>query len=157
MTAKMRITLAEPKPGKTARKRRSRPTKDFTIADYKKTAKESDIQLAIRQILNLIGVPHSVTDASRAFTDTGRAITKVDPDWPDISGVLPFDPHKGTALFVECKAAKTGITIGQIACHDALRRAGAVVIVPRSVHDFVVELIGWTDGPTQKTLRQFVV
>lgn len=152
MTAKMRITFAETQPGKAARKKRSRPKKDFTIADYKKTAKESDIQLAIRQILNLIGVPHSVTDASRAFTDTGRAVTKVDPDWPDLSCTLPWPPHRGISLYVETKAARTGITAGQQGCHRMLREAGAIVIVPRSVDDFVRDMLLY--GIDHRLLRE---
>jgi hypothetical protein len=53
-------------------------------------ASEKQIQAAIVAYLNMRGILHAVTDASRAFGVDGRPRkSKVDPDWPDISAQLP--------------------------------------------------------------------
>lgn len=134
-----------------------KPAKDFAAADFKKTAKEADIQLGIRQLLSLMGVPHSVTDASRTWgPDGGVRQGKVEPGWPDISCVIPFPSYFGRALFIETKAAKTGFQPGQKETHETLRAAGAIVVVPRSVGDFARAILNIADARRRAILLQVI-
>lgn len=130
--------------------RTAKTTKPISFASL---AKEADIQLAIRELLTYMGLPHSVTDASRAWSQNGSvAKPKVAQGWPDISGVIPWESLRGIALFIETKAARTRFQPGQEECHESLRRAGAMVIVPHSVEEFARQMI--ESGIDHKLLRQ---
>lgn len=115
---------------------------------YRRTASEEQIQLAIRQLLSLVGIQHTVTDAAW-FRGAGRR-PSVDQDWPDVSGVLPG----GRALFIECKSARGKLRPGQAERIAALRAAGAVVLVPRSVEEVAEFLLA--SGMTHPALKQLV-
>lgn len=117
----------------------SKAAKKINYADY---AQEADIQLAIRELLTYMGIPHSLTDASRTWSERGKvAKPKVDQGWPDLSGTIPWVPNRGISLYIETKAARTGYQPGQRECHEALRKAGAIVIVPRSLKDFARKML----------------
>ena len=124
-----------------------------TRANYSAMAKEADIQTGIRELLTYMGIPHSITDAARSWTQDGRvASKKVDDGWPDLSAVIPFGPLRGIALFIETKSARGGYQPGQRECHAMLRAAGAVVLVPRSIADFARKMI--ESGIDHNLLRQ---
>lgn len=130
----------------------ARGTKRF---NYASLAKEADIQLAIRQLLTYMGIPHSITDASRTWSEKGKvAKPKVDQGWPDLSGTIPWVPNRGISLYVETKAARTGFQPGQKECHEMLRKAGALVIVPKSVGQFAAGMIH--NGIDHPLLRQIL-
>jgi|ERR1051326_6425768 hypothetical protein len=121
--------------------------------DYSAFAKEADIQLAIRELLTYMGIPHSITDASRTWSEKGRvAKPKVDQGWPDLSGTIPWVPNRGISLYIETKAARTGFQPGQRERHAMLRKAGAIVLVPRSLKDFARKMI--ESGIDHDLLRQ---
>lgn len=104
----------------------------MTADEYRATAAEAQIQEAICELLDLAGIPYSVTDASRAFGQDGKARrSKVRTGWPDISAVW----RGGIALFIETKSASGKVSLAQRATHEALRDAGAIVLVPRSVEE----------------------
>lgn len=74
----------------------TRPAKASKPFSYANLAKEADIQLAIRELLTYMGLPHSLTDASRTWSEKGSvAKPKVDQGWPDLSGVIPWEPCSG--------------------------------------------------------------
>lgn len=111
-------------------------------SEYKLLAKEADIQLAIVQLLDYMQIPNSPTDASRVWSKSGGVRkSKVKPGWPDVSATISFGHHKGRSLYIETKAERTGFQPGQKECHAELRRAGAIVLVPRSVSDFAHKMI----------------
>lgn len=112
---------------------------NLSAEEFLSLASESDIQKGVRDLLALCKVPHSVTDASRAFGPDGKARrSKVDEGWPDISGVLP---PSGRALFIETKSRAGRLSPGQRKKIAELRSAGALVFVPRSVEDLARGLI----------------
>ena len=93
---------------------------------------------SVLEYLTLRGIPCSETDASRAFGQDGEPReSKVREGWPDITGCLP--PH-GRMLAVECKVGKDKLSDVQERMLDALWRAGAYVIVARSMGDVHREL-----------------
>lgn len=121
---------------------------------------EREIQNTIMEYLALCGIPASVTDASRAFGKDGRPRkSKVDPDHPDISAVLPvFLPvaaaHQalqeensppqlsriGLAFYIEVKTATGSIRDGQKKKLLRLSEMGAICILARSIDD-VAEVV----------------
>ena len=111
--------------------------------EYQATASEADIQAGICDLLTVMRIEHSVTDASIPVTicecqNCGHKQKvfirkrKVGKSWPDITGVLPG----GRALLAESKAARTRFQPGQNELHERLRAAGALMLVPRSVDEF---------------------
>lgn len=113
-------------------------------AALRDSALECDIQQAIVDWLTAQRFPHAVTDASRVWgKDGGVRKSKVNPDWPDISGVIPAHWNSalaGRALFIETKAAWGRLSPGQALLHAQLRAAGAVVLVPYSVDEFLAQM-----------------
>ena len=103
-------------------------------------ASELQIQSTILEYLELRQIIHSVTDRSRHWDAKGRvrASRVSHPGWPDISLVLPG----GRAAFIEVKSSRGVVSDDQDACHAALRAAGALVIVARSLDDVVQQLPG---------------
>ena len=112
----------------------------MTAAEYKARASERSIQSAIVDLLRLIRLPHSVTDAALIFDNKGKVRGRgVRTDgWPDVTVSLP---PLGRLLGIETKSLNGKLRPSQIACHAWLRSSGAVVIVPRSVEDVAVALI----------------
>lgn len=100
-------------------------------------ASEAEIQRAICDYLMLSGVVHCVTDRSRHWDKKGRVrASRVSmPGFPDIVAVV-----NGRFIGLEVKARKGRLSPDQIACHEVLRDAGAVVTVVRSVDDVIVAL-----------------
>ncbi|MBI3652113.1 MAG: VRR-NUC domain-containing protein [Acidobacteria bacterium] len=91
-------------------------------------------------MLRLIGLPHSVTDASLVFDDKGKVAGRaVETDgWPDVTASLP---PSGRLLGFETKSKDGRLRPAQIACHAWLRSSGALVIVPRRVEEVAAALV----------------
>lgn len=120
---------------------------------YSDLAKEADIQKAICDLLDYMRVPNSPTDAARVWSKSGEVRrSKVKPGWPDISATLSFGPQRGRSLYIETKSARGGFQPGQKETHAELRRAGALVLVPRSLPDFARQMI--RAGVDHKLLRE---
>ena len=105
---------------------------------------EKDVQKAICEYLKLMGIVFSKTDASRTFSKDGiPRRSKVTPDWPDVSAVLPMKLEIagklqpiGIAFYIEVKRPKGSlIREGQKERLSQLRATGAIAIIARSVGD----------------------
>jgi hypothetical protein len=131
----------------------SNPT--ITAEQYRKGARECDIQKACTDLLTLIGFPWGVTDASRVWAKDGTVRrSKVTRSFPDVSSVMALREMFGRALYLETKTATGGFQPGQREKHEELRAAGAVVIVPRSLSDLARELLDL--GVEHQALRKLV-
>jgi hypothetical protein len=106
----------------------------MTAAQYRARAPEKSIQAAIVGLLELVNLPHSVTDSSLVFDGkgkvTGRAVRT--DGWPDVTVSLP---PAGRMLGIETKSKDGTLRPSQIACHAWLRSSGALVIIPHSVEE----------------------
>jgi hypothetical protein len=89
---------------------------------------EKEVQRSICEVLGLLGIVHTVTDASAVFGFYGERRQQVRKDWPDITGVLPG----GRALFIECKSLTGRASEGQKAMIETLNKQGALAIIARS-------------------------
>lgn len=105
---------------------------------------EKDVQKAICLYLKTKGIVYSKTDASRSFSKDGfPRKSKVTPDWPDLTAVIPmyFEDNGqkrtvGVAFFIEVKRLKgSAVREGQKERLTQLRATGAVAIVARCVED----------------------
>jgi len=101
---------------------------------------EKDIQKTIVTYLKLVGIKHTVSDASR--WGKGGGATKVDPDHPDLTCVLPVFVTRqgialkvGLALFIEVKTPQGRVSEGQRVRLIALADAGAVCVVARTLQE----------------------
>lgn len=112
----------------------------MTAAEFRNRASERSIQSGIVALLKLVGLPHSVTDASLIFDDKGKVSGRaVETDgWPDVTVSLP---PAGRMLGIETKSKGGTLRPSQIKCHAELRDAGALVIVPRSIEEVAAALI----------------
>ena len=96
---------------------------------FKLQPTEAQIQAAIVELLELRGAVVSVTDASRVWSKSGHVMrSKVREGWPDITCV-----YGGITFFIEVKAPKGVVSKKQHEVHNAIRCAGGVVYVVRSV------------------------
>jgi hypothetical protein len=95
----------------------------MTAAEFRKRASERSIQSSIADLLKLVGLPHSVTDASLIFDDKGKVSGRaVETDgWPDVAVSLP---PAGRMLGIETKSKGGTLRPAQIACHRWLRDSG---------------------------------
>ena len=121
-----------------------RPAFDrLTATEYQGTAVERDIQSGICELLDQLRIPYSVTDAAipvsvgrcpecRAWVKLYGKKGHVRKSWPDITGVLPVT---GRMLAIEVKTEKGRYKPGQPEMLELLRKAGALVIVARSIDD----------------------
>lgn len=102
-------------------------------SDYKQTAREAQIQKACCDLLDLLRIPYTVSDASRVWGRDGKPRRgKVRRSWPDLSMVLPG----GRAGFAEIKTATGAFRPGQREMIRILAEAGAFVCTPRSIEEF---------------------
>jgi len=124
----------------------------MTAAEFRARSPEWSIQSSIVGLLKVIGLPHSVTDASLVFDDKGKVFGRgvLTDGWPDISAVI----GKGRFLGIETKSASGALRPAQIKCHAELRNAGALVIVPRSVEEFARVLVA--EGIEHQALTRFL-
>lgn len=116
---------------------------------------EKQIQNSISHYLSALRIPHTVTDASVVkVADGSFRAGKVASGWPDITGCLPPSVSPllaGRLLAIEVKT-KTGklrpgrivkrgfrreYVPGQAETLMALRKAGAVAFVARSIEDVI--------------------
>lgn len=114
---------------------------------------EKQIQHTISNYLSALRIPHTVTDASAIpMGDGSFRASKVDPGWPDVTGVIPRSVSPaltGRLLAIEVKT-KTGKLLpgrlvkrgwrrvyvpGQAETLTDLRKAGAIALVARSIED----------------------
>src|SRR5262245_20432134 len=114
----------------------------MSAAAYQRTACERDIQAGICALLDSLRIPYSVTDAavpvvSGQCKECGADVKlyarggKVRKSWPDISAVI----KSGRLLAIEVKSATGRFKPGQPEMLAALVKAGALVIVARSIDD----------------------
>jgi len=134
-----------PKSAKTARALlalgRAAGARQVTLCadQYQALGREADIQKGICELLELMQIPFSVTDASRSFGPDGKPRRgKVRKSWPDLIGCLPG----GRMLAVEVKTATGGFQPGQEEMLERLGKQGALVIVARSIDDVRTALEG---------------
>ena len=119
---------------------RSPVAEPFRRSAYRSRASEAEIQAGIIELLSWLRLPHSVTDASRAFGRDGRPrASKVAKGWPDITGVLP----SGRMFAIEVKAYKGRLKAAQAETIERLRASGAAVLVAKSVDDAVDFIYTW--------------
>jgi len=65
------------------------PKTTMTPAEYRNRGSERDIQKGVCQLLDLVGIPHSVTDAGLTVRDgrvVGRSVTT--DGWPDVTACV---------------------------------------------------------------------
>ncbi len=140
------MTLAEYKQS-IAQSAKSKPRRRTRIAA------ENQIRKTISAYLTALGIPHTITEAAAARAQSGAYISgRVDPSWPDITGVIPrgVSPAlEGRLLAIEIKTedgklnparmVKRGFHWVAIPSQEdvleSLRRAGAVALVARSIED----------------------
>src|SRR5262245_14161497 len=111
----------------------------MNAAQYQTTARERDIQTGICQLLDTLGILYTVSDAGGAvrcptckgWVRASRRRGTVRTSWPDITGVLPG----GRMLAIEVKRIIGSFRPGQPEMLAALVRAGALVIIARSIDD----------------------
>lgn len=130
-----RIAIAEAGKAISASKRATE--RNWVRAAKAPEPSEAQIQRAICDYLSLSGVVHCVTDRSRHWDKKGRVrASRVSmPGFPDIVAVVA-----GRFVGLEVKARKGRLSPDQIACHETLRDAGAVVAVVRSISDVIALL-----------------
>lgn len=96
--------------------------------------RERDLQAGICELLGWCKIDYTVTDASRTWGMNGeprKSKFSVTKDWPDVTGCMP----DGRFLAIETKTKGGRLTVGQSVLLARMRKAGAVVIVPRSIED----------------------
>jgi hypothetical protein len=106
-------------------------------------ATEAEIQSAIVDYLNVQKIPHTVTEAKRSYNERGQLVRRIAPGWPDITGAVPIGLGSqlcAAFLGIECKSASGRLRPDQARTLYGLYKAGALVVVARSVDD-VVELL----------------
>lgn len=103
-------------------------------------ASEAQIQRLITDYLSLRGIVFSITDASRIWDSRGRVRRgKVIVGWPDVTCCV-----RGKFVGLEVKSKTGRLRPEQKACHEALREAGGIVAVVRSLDDVIAILAGLT-------------
>ncbi|HEY6329946.1 MAG TPA: hypothetical protein VI756_11460 [Blastocatellia bacterium] len=109
----------------------------MTPAQYQSLAREDDIQNGICEYLKLRHIPFCVTDASLVVVDGKVAGRRCLQDgWPDVVAVL----GGGRLLAIETKTQAGKLRPAQVQVLGDLQSAGAVVMIPRSVAEFVDSL-----------------
>jgi hypothetical protein len=106
---------------------------------------EADIQKTIVAYLKLKKIEVTVTDASRVWGRDGKPRkSRVDPDHPDLSCVLPVVVNNsdsvnklGLAFFIEVKTKTGSIRDGQKEKLRHLANAGALCMLARDVTEVV--------------------
>ncbi|MCI0391876.1 MAG: hypothetical protein MOB07_24300 [Acidobacteria bacterium] len=101
-------------------------------------ASEAEIQSAILEYLTVQRIPHSITNATMSLNVNGQIVRRITPGWPDITCCLP---PGGELIALECKRAVGGVlTYNQASCLHLLWKAGAMVIIARSLDDVISTL-----------------
>lgn len=92
---------------------------------------EASIQAAIIGYLCANRIPHSITEAKRSFNQKQQQVMRVKPGWPDITAC-----YEGFFVAIECKRPVGGrLSLIQANELEALHRAGALLVIARSVAD----------------------
>src|SRR5438128_1571500 len=112
----------------------------MTAAQFRARASERSIQSGIVDLLKLLGLPYSVTDASLLFDDKGKVSGRgvLCDGWPDLTVSLP---PAGRMLGIETKSEDGRLRPAQIRVHAWLRASGALVVVPRSIEEVAAALV----------------
>jgi len=106
----------------------------MTAAQYHGAAREADIQVGICEYLKLRAIPFCVTDAAFVVSDGKIAGRQVLVDgWPDLIAVL----SGGRMLAIETKSRGGKLRPAQVKVLGNLAAAGAAVMVPQSVAEFI--------------------
>jgi hypothetical protein len=113
---------------------------------------ESDILALICDYLAAHRIPFARTDATESFNRKGQRVCRVASGWPDVTAC---QPSTGRLCGIECKRAIGGtLSFEQAVCLESLWKAGALVIVARSL-DAVIELLR-TGKTSPDTLAEIV-
>lgn len=109
----------------------------LTLAEGQKllraNALEAEVQSAVTDYLAAKRIPYTITEAKRSYNERGQQVRRINPGWPDITGC---HPTTGQLLGIECKRTVGGVlSYDQAFTLSALFRAGALVVIARSVDD----------------------
>ncbi|GEM_PF-2765095 len=106
---------------------------------FSNLASEADIQAAICDLLALLKIPFTVSDAALVVDRRGKVYgRKVSTlGWCDVTACLP----SGRLLAIEVKARRGRLRESQKAMLEQLRKCNALIIVPRSIEEFAESLI----------------
>lgn len=95
------------------------------------TRSEAEIQKAICDLLAMLRIPYTVTNASRYRKIGLRNVSSVKIGWSDITACFPG----GRFCAIEVKNAKGKLRLAQKERLAEIERAGGIVIVARSAND----------------------
>ena len=114
---------------------------------------EAHLQSGICQLLDILDLPYTVTDAARVWGRDGRPRpSKVATGWPDLTGCLP-----GGILFaIECKGPRGRLKPEQRVTLSRLEGSGAHVLVAKSLDQvlpWLREILPALSGPARKLKR----
>lgn len=115
----------------------------------KPTASEAEIQASILEWLRFKGIPHTRSEARQSFNENGQQVRRLNPGWPDITACW-----RGTLLAIECKSEKGKLRQEQARVLDQLWRAGAVVVIARSIDDVSQAVEHGTPDETKREITQ---
>jgi len=114
---------------------------------------EAQLQAGVCELLDLLGVLYTVTDAARSWGRDGRPRpSKVAKGWPDLTGCLPG----GLMFAIECKGPKGRLKPEQQATIKALVDSGAAVYVAfslKSVAGWLRNILPAGSRPARKLAR----
>lgn len=109
---------------------------------------EASVQEAILGYLRAQRIPHTITEAKRSFNQRGQQVARVKRGWPDLTAC-----YSGAFVAIECKRPVGGrLSLIQAIELDALVKAGALVVIARSLGD-VVELFD-TEQTSDATINE---
>ena len=109
----------------------NRITSQQARAFLQAAASEAEIQAAILEYLAAMKIPHTITNAALSYNGRGQIVRRITPGWPDITAVAPG----GAALMIEVKSAIGKLRPEQARTLHALYRAGALIVIARSIDD----------------------
>ena len=105
-------------------------------SDAESWRREANLHAAIRKILHLCRITHTVTDASRIFESATGGRPRVDEGWPDLTAIGPG----GRAMLIESKSATGNPRPLQWLTLAAAIESDALVYVPRTIVGFSIWL-----------------
>ena len=119
-----------------AQKTRKPTSGESVRLEIRAGAVEKEVQSAICALLDAYRIPYAVTDAAEVYNRHGQRIQRLPPGWPDVTACADAQ-----FVGIECKRAKGGrLSYEQAATLDRLDKAGALIIIARSVDD-VIEVL----------------
>lgn len=122
-----------PKPKPKNPKKQKLISKDSIQTAQLTATIEASVQETILGYLRSHRIPHTITEAKRSFNQRGQQVARVKRGWPDITAC-----YGGAFVAIECKRPVGGrLSLIQAIELDALVKAGALVVIARSLGDVV--------------------